>query len=174
MRGCFTAEFWQKSAKLDGENEIYINNGRFVISTMDSSRDEIELLRRIADDLHAVRGHARRLAKRIYLDELNQVASTPQRREMWRLCDGATSTHDLANRVGVSLRTVQYFVEDAERLELLASPRRGYPKRADDFDEIPVDWKPYKRVEPIQSAQPEVPSGSNAHPKNDSAGIKME
>ncbi len=147
---------------------------RFVISTMDSSRDEIELLRRIADDLHAVRGHTKRLAKRIYLDELNKIASTPQRQEMWRLCDGTTGTQDLANRVGVSLRTVQYFVEDAEKVGLLVSPRRGYPKRADDFDEIPVDWKPYKRAGPIQSAQSEVPSGSDSHPTNDSAEIRKE
>lgn len=107
----------------------------------------VEILRRISASLDAIRVHTRRLSRASYKEDLGKVASTPQRQEMWRLCDGTLSTEDIAKKIGVSTRTVQYFVEEAEKVGLVKSYRRGYPKRNEDYEEIPSEWKPYKRAE---------------------------
>jgi predicted DNA-binding protein (UPF0251 family) len=109
------------------------------------TEEAVEILRRISTSLDAIREHTRRLARSSYKDDLEKVASTPQRQEMWRLCDGTLTTEDIARKIGVSTRTVQYFVEAAERTGLVKSHRRGYPKRNEDFDEIPSEWKPYRK-----------------------------
>jgi len=84
------------------------------------------------------------LVRDLYRRDLERVASTPERQEMWRLCDGTLSSKKIANKVGVSVRTVQYFLNEARKAGLIAFLRRGYPKRTDDFDVIPPEWKPYK------------------------------
>ena len=111
------------------------------------TEEVVEILRRISANMDAIREHTRRLARSSYKEDLEKVASTPQRQEMWRLCNGTLSTEDIARKIGVSTRTVQYFVEEAERIGLVKSYRRGYPKRNEDFDEIPSEWKPYKKPE---------------------------
>lgn len=111
------------------------------------TEEVVEILRRISTNLDSIREHTRRLARSSYKEDLEKVASTPQRQEMWRLCNGTLSTEDIASRIGVSTRTVQYFVEEAERMGLVKSYRRGYPKRNEDFDEIPSEWRPYKKPE---------------------------
>jgi len=114
----------------------------------------IEILRRMSANLDAIREHTRRLSRSSYREDLEKVASTPQRQEMWRLCDGTLNTEDIARKIGISTRTVQYFVEEAEKMGLIKSYRRGYPKRNEDFDEIPTEWKPYRRpVEKIEVAK---------------------
>lgn len=110
-----------------------------------STEEDIEILRRISNSLDAIREHTRRLARSSYREDLEKAASTSQRQEMWRLCDGTLSTEDIAKKIGVSTRTVQYFVEEAEKKGLIKSYRRGYPKRNEEFDEIPTEWKPYKK-----------------------------
>lgn len=109
------------------------------------TEEVVEVLRRISTSLDAIREHTRRLARSSYKDDLEKVASTPQRQEMWRLCNGTLTTEDIARKIGVSTRTVQYFVEEAERTGLVKSHRRGYPKRNEDFDETPSEWKPYRK-----------------------------
>lgn len=49
-------------------------------------------------------------------------------------------------------------IKDLEKKGLVISQRRGYPKRTDSFDEIPVEWKPYKKSEG-QPVEPETGSG---------------
>jgi len=111
------------------------------------TEEVVEILRRISVSLDAIREHTRRLARSSYKEDLEKIASTPQRQEMWRLCDGTLSTEDIARKIAVSTRTVQYFVEEAERMGLVRSYRRGYPKRNEDFDEIPSEWKSYRKAE---------------------------
>lgn len=118
------------------------------------TEEVVEILRRISASLDSIREHTRRLARASFKEDLEKVASTPQRQEMWRLCNGTLSTEDIAGRIGVSTRTVQYFIEDAERTGLVKSYRRGYPKRNEDFDEIPSEWKPFKKsAEKVNFAQ---------------------
>ena len=107
----------------------------------------VEILRRIGVSLDAIREHTRRLARSSYKEDLEKIASTPQRQEMWRLCNGTVSTEDIARKIGVSTRTVQYFIEEAERVGLVKLYRRGYPKRNEEFDETPSEWKPYRKLE---------------------------
>ncbi len=139
----------------------------FVISLMDGSPEVVELLRQIRNDLQAVRGHTRRVARGSYLEDLRRIASTPPRQEMWRLCDGTKSTQEIAAQVGVSPRAVQYFVDEADRAGLVASLRRGYPKRSDDFNEIPSEWLAYRKP---QSPQTDAGVGPSAKPTGSSEG----
>ena len=111
----------------------------------------LELLKRISEDLQAIRRHTTRLVRESYRHDLELVASTSERQEMWRLCDGTLSNEEIAKKVGMSLRTVQYFVQEAEKKELVLSVKRGYPKRNEDYNEIPSEWKPYKR--PVETRE---------------------
>lgn len=105
----------------------------------------LELLGRISDDLHFVRLLLTRLSHDSFLKDLELVASTSERQEMWRLADGTRSTEDIAKQIGVSARSVQYFTQDAEKRGIMSFIKRGYPKRPDYFDEIPSTWKPFKK-----------------------------
>jgi len=122
----------------------------------------VELLKRISDDIHAVRIHTTRLARDSYRQDLERVASTPERQEMWRLCDGILSNEEIAKKVGVSLRTVQYFVQDGEKADLVTMVRRGYPKRTEDYDVIPPEWKPYRKPAVMPEAPPSQSSGGGS------------
>ncbi len=112
---------------------------------MQAEEQIVEMLKRISEDLHAIRRHTNRLVRDSYRHELERIASTPERQEIWRLCDGTLSTEEIAKRVGISVRTVQYFVQEAEKAGLLVSVRRSYSRRTEDYDEIPSEWKPYKK-----------------------------
>ncbi|MGI0086799.1 MAG: winged helix-turn-helix transcriptional regulator [Nitrosotalea sp.] len=119
----------------------------------------IDLLRAISEDIHWIRMDIARLARDSYKQDLEKIANTPARQEIWRLCDGNLSNEEIAKRIGVTLRAVQYFVQDAERLGLVSMPKRGYPKRPDTFNEIPSEWKPYKKPEG-QPTEAELGGGS--------------
>jgi len=71
--------------------------------------------------------------------ELNEIASTEERKKIWGLLDGLTSTAEISKKVGVSARTVQMFVSQLEEKELVITEKRGYPKRRMDY--IPSDWQ---------------------------------
>ncbi len=123
----------------------------------------IDLLKAISEDIHWIRVDMARLARDSYRQDLEKIANTPARQEIWRLCDGNLSNEEIAKRIGVTLRAVQYFVQDAEKRGLVTMPKRGYPKRPDTFDEIPAEWKPYKKPEG-QITEPEseqVGGGAN-------------
>jgi hypothetical protein len=110
-----------------------------------------ELLNKISEDIHAIRLLTTRLVRDSYKKELERIANTPERREIWRLCDGTLSTREIAEEVGVAIRTVQYFLQEAEKEKLVVFLKRGYPKRTDDFDVVPPEWKSYKR--PVTSGE---------------------
>ncbi|MFY9300027.1 MAG: hypothetical protein WAO91_02395 [Candidatus Nitrosotenuis sp.] len=112
-----------------------------------SEQDLAELLKTMGEDIRRMRMDIARLARDSYRQDLERIANTPARQEMWRLCDGTLSSEEIAKKIGVTLRAVQYFVQDSEKKGLIIIPRRGYPKRTDSFDEIPVEWKPYKKSE---------------------------
>lgn len=123
-----------------------------------SSDALVELMKIMGEDIRRIRMDIARLARDSYRQDLAKVANTPARQEMWRLCDGTINNEEIANKIRVTLRAVQYFIQDAEKKGLIISQRRGYPKRTDSFDEIPVEWKPYKKSEG-QSVEPETGSG---------------
>jgi hypothetical protein len=107
------------------------------------SEDEmIRLLKKISEDIAVIKRYARVQASSGISSMLKVVAKTPERQEMWRLADGTHSNEEIANRIGVTLRSVQYFVQEAEDAELIIMERRGYPKRIANL--IPPEWKPWK------------------------------
>lgn len=122
----------------------------------------IDLAKTLVEDIRQIRLDTARLARGSYKEDLGKVANTPVRQEIWRLCDGTLSNEDIAKKIGVTLRAVQYFVQDAEKIGLVIVKRRGYPKRNESFDEVPSEWKPFKQ-QPAQStpAKPEVEENSN-------------
>ena len=71
--------------------------------------------------------------------ELELIATTDERKRIWALCDGLTSTAEIADKVGVSQRTVQFFISQLEEKDLIVIKRRGRPKRRIDY--IPSSWK---------------------------------
>ncbi len=90
------------------------------------------------DELRAIRQLVELLAKDSIKGELNSIATTSERRKVWALCDGLTSTAELAKRVGMGTRAVQVFISELQERDLVSTERRGYPKRR--FDLVPSEW----------------------------------
>lgn len=108
------------------------------------------ILRQIQENLDEIKLYQRIAVRSAVGNILKGVASSPERQQMWRLADGTLNNDQIAERVGVTLRTVQYFVEDAEKNDLLTKAKRGYPKRVVDI--IPADWKPWKSKKTVVPA----------------------
>lgn len=75
--------------------------------------------------------------------EIERVATTPERKEMWRLCDGSLSNEEIAKQINVTLRSVQYFVQDGIAIGVLTQVKRGTPQRKMDY--IPPEWARYEK-----------------------------
>ncbi len=71
--------------------------------------------------------------------ELEGIATTPDRKKIWALFDGITSTDEIASKTNITQRTVQIFVKELIESNLIVVEKRGYPKRR--FDYVPSDWK---------------------------------
>lgn len=113
----------------------------------------IELLKKISDDIGEIKKFARFQARDAICTLLNKIAKTSERQQMWRLADGTLSNEQIADQIGVTVRSVQYFVQDAENERLIITEKRGYPKRAMDI--IPLEWKPWKPKRVKVQPQPE-------------------
>jgi len=113
----------------------------------------VELLKKISEEISAIKRYARFQARDAISTTLNKVATTPERQQMWRLADGTRSNEEIATQIGVSLRSVQYFVQEAEDAGLIIVEKRGYPKRIEDI--IPPEWKPWKPKQAKVEAQPQ-------------------
>ncbi len=101
--------------------------------------ETITLLKEISEHLRAIRLLTEIQLRGPVRDELSRLASSLDRRRIWILCDGATTTTEIAKKVGVTNRAVQYFVQDGLKSGLLNVDRRGYPRRTIDW--APPDWK---------------------------------
>ncbi len=109
-----------------------------------SENDVATILRKVSDDLDIIKRLLRIQARQSMLILIEEVATTPERQLMWRLADGTLSNEEIAQRVSVALRSVQYFIQDAENLGLIYMAKRGYPRRTEDI--IPPKWKPIKKT----------------------------
>jgi hypothetical protein len=112
---------------------------------MQSDSQVIELLGHISDDVQSIRVLLARLSRDSFAKDLDAVASTPERQEMWRLADGTRNTEEIGKGSGSAIRSVQYFLQEAEKKGLIIYVKRGYPKRAEYFDEIPSTWKSIRK-----------------------------
>lgn len=125
---------------------------------MEDENTVAELLTGVAQDLHAIRRNVARLARESYRQDLLRIASTSQRQEIWRLADGSLNTEAIATKAAIPLRTVQYFIQEAEKAGLIETAKRGFPKRTSDYDEIPSEWKPYRMPASGRSSSNALPS----------------
>ena len=90
------------------------------------------------DELLKIRQLLEILTRNALKEELEKVATTDERKQIWALCNGLRSTEEIAKKVGVTRRTVQKFVEELRKKDLITIEKRGHPKRR--FDYIPSDW----------------------------------
>jgi len=115
------------------------------------SEDEmVDLLQRISDDISMMKDFVRLQAMESISTILRRIASTPERQQMWRLADSNRNNEEIARMIGVALRSVQYFVQEAQDAGLIVMKRRGYPSRI--VDTFPSEWKPW-RQKPVGSGQ---------------------
>lgn len=108
-----------------------------MVSVLKDIREELKVLRRLTEI--QLRG--------AFKEELEKIASSPQRKKMWALADGTRSTTDVAKMIGTTQRAVQYFVQEAERNSFMRSDRRGFPMRLIDW--IPPDWESIQKEKSI-------------------------
>ena len=97
-----------------------------------------EISEKIYEELVKIRALLERLARKELKEDLEKIANTPQRKKIWILCDGMTSTKEIATKVGLSQRAVQFFISELKERDLIIMERRGFPKRK--YDYIPSDW----------------------------------
>lgn len=97
------------------------------------------LLERILVELVEIKQLLILNSREVLKRELNEIASSDERKRIWGLLDGLTSTNEIAKKVGVSARAVQIFVSQLGEKELVITEKRGYPKRRMDY--IPSDWQ---------------------------------
>jgi len=98
-----------------------------------------EVVIKILEEVSKIRQLMEVIARKTLKEDLERVATTPERRRIWALCDGSLSTEEIARKAGVTQRTVQRFVKELRRLDLISIEKRGYPKRK--FDYVPSDWE---------------------------------
>jgi hypothetical protein len=106
---------------------------------MRDTNEELELLKEISESLKVIRKLTEIQLHGPIKDELAKFASSAERRKLWGLCDGTTTTIEMSKRVGITPRTVQYFVQDGLKAGFLRVDRRGYPSRTIDW--TPPEWE---------------------------------
>lgn len=110
---------------------------------------ESERLKPFLTELEELKRYLKVLSANAVLNLLENVATTPERQQIWRLADGNRSNDEIAKQIDITLRAVQYFVQEAESMGLVVYVKRGHPRRIQDI--IPKDWKPWK---PSKGKQP--------------------
>ena len=101
--------------------------------------DAMPLLKKISDDLDTLKRLLRIQTRRAVSSILDEIATTIERQQMWRPADGTMSNEQISEKVGVALRSVQYFMQEAENAGLIFMAKRGYPQRVENV--LPSHWK---------------------------------
>lgn len=110
-----------------------------IVETMSNEIEE-----KTYEELIRIRGLLEILANDKIREKLDSVATTKERQTIWAICDGLTSTEEIANETKVSQRAVQLFVKELVEKDLLYIGRRGYPKRK--FEIVPAEWRVEQHV----------------------------
>src|SRR5437867_2303710 len=79
--------------------------------------------------------HADRVA-----NELAKIATTDDRKRMWILIDGKQMAKDIAKKLNVSDRAVNYFLREVTLAGFVENPPRKPPAKLIDF--TPPSWLP--------------------------------
>jgi hypothetical protein len=99
----------------------------------------LQLLREINENVKILRKLTEIQLRGPIKDELSKLVSSNERKKMWIFSDGTASTVEIAKRVGVSPRAIQYYVQDGLKAGFLRVDKRGYPSRTIDW--IPPEWE---------------------------------
>lgn len=98
-----------------------------------------EKLDQILEELSLLRTLLEFYVKPTIIEEIMDIATTLERKKIWALLDGKSSTEDLANECHITQRAVQIFIKELSERKLVNLNKRGYPKRR--FDVIPDHWR---------------------------------
>jgi hypothetical protein len=99
-------------------------------SPQDPVLKQLQLITRILTIAHADR----------VANELAKIATTDDRKKMWILIDGKQMSRDIARKLNVSDRAVNYFLREATLAGFVENPRRKPPAKLIDF--TPPSWLP--------------------------------
>ena len=117
--------------------------------------DYNDVIRRIDANLSAIKKLIEIQLRGAISEELEKIASTIERKKIWSLCDGTMNVSDIAKEVGISKRAVHYFIEDAQKAELIRTDKKGFPFR--NLDWIPPEWKEdLKKVPKTQCSNEDI------------------
>ncbi len=118
-----------------------------------AENEMIDLLQKISEDIAEMKNLVKLQAMEAISTILRKIASTPERQQMWRLADGNRNNEEIARMIGVALRSVQYFVQEAQDAGLITVKRRGHPNRIVDI--FPSEWKSW-RQKSVEAEQQKV------------------
>lgn len=96
-------------------------------------------INQILEEISLIRTLLEFSVKSQVIGEIEEIATTPQRKKVWYLLSGEMSTEELANECQISQRAVQIFIKELSDYNLVNLNKRGYPKRKFDF--IPNHWR---------------------------------
>ncbi|MDD2665527.1 MAG: hypothetical protein PHD13_01915 [Methanocellales archaeon] len=96
------------------------------------------IIEEVREELSKIRQLLEFIARGNLKEELEKIATTPERKRIWTLCDGSLNTQTLAEKTGVAQRTVQIFIKELGGVDLIEIEKRGYPKRR--FNYVPSEW----------------------------------
>lgn len=113
--------------------------------------DELTELRKISRILTLVNAKA-------IEDELEEYATTDNRKKIWVLTDGIRMPNDIAQIIGISTRSVERFLKVLETAELIENLRGKPPKRLLDY--VPASWLELMKVE-LSKEEEEKSEGVN-------------
>jgi len=97
------------------------------------------LLEKVYEELVKVRYLLEIMVRDELKKAVESIATTNERRRIYALLDGLSSTEEIAQRAGVSQRAVQLLVKDLLYAGLVSLEKRGYPRRT--FDYVPSEWR---------------------------------
>lgn len=103
------------------------------------SDEVVALLTQISENLSVIRRLLELSLRRPVKEELEKIVSTTERKKIWALSNGTTSTSEIAKQTGVSTRAVRYFVREMINAGLMRMDKRGFPCRTIDW--IPPEWE---------------------------------
>ena len=97
------------------------------------------------------------IAAPIAIQQIENIASTDERKAIWVLCSGKLTRDQMSRKSGISLRTVTTFVDFAKTYGLLEEEKEkgGHPRRVIDY--VPSGWKKLvkKKKKPPEEQKPE-------------------
>jgi DNA-binding transcriptional ArsR family regulator len=103
-----------------------------------------KILQEIRNEITLVRIYLEFQTMDFVRDKLDKIASTPERKQVWILLDGTRTTSEIAEIVGVSPRSVQYFIKQLRESNLILDRERGYSQKRINL--IPSEWEEIEKA----------------------------